>query len=133
MTYRQLNNLRYLKKEVKYLERKLKDASCDMGALHSPSLSGLPSASSRLSQPEREAEKVDELRRLYEKQLEAYAAELVAAEKYIADIADSYTRLIFSMRFIDGFGWRKIAMTVGGGNTPDGMRKVVVRYLEKHS
>lgn len=132
MTYTQLQNLRFLKNEIAYLKRKIKEAESDMGSLRSPALSGLPSAPSRLSQQEREVERADELRKLYRERLALYNAELLAAERYISGIEDSYTRLIFSMRFIDGFSWRKIAMTVGGGNSPDGMRKVVVRHLKKH-
>lgn len=92
----------------------------------------MPSAPERLSQPERETENIDEKKRRYEEKLKEYTAELLEAEQYIDGIDDSYTRLIFSMRFIDGFSWQKIALTVGGGNSPDGMRKVVIRYLEKH-
>lgn len=132
MTYQQLKNLRYLKNEIKYLKRKLRELRSDMGSLCSPSLSGMPSAPERLSQPERETENIDEIKRRYEEKLKKYTAELLEAQQYIDGIDDSYTRLIFSLRFIDGFSWQKIALTVGGGNSPDGMRKVVIRYLEKH-
>lgn len=132
MTYQKLKNLRYLEFEKKRLERKLRELRSDMGSLCSPSLSGMPSAPGRLSQPERETEKLDETKRRYEERLKVYSAELLEAQQYIDGIDDSYTRLIFCMRFIDGFSWQKIALTVGGGNSPDGMRKVVVRYLEKH-
>ena len=52
-------------------------------------------------------------------------------ERYIADIPDSLTRQIFALRFINGLSWVHIALDVGGGNTEEGVRKRVYRYLEQ--
>lgn len=132
MTYQQLKNLRFLKNEIRYLKRKIDECEKNVGALCSPSFTEVHSAAANISQPEREAESIDELRALYAERLKTYNEELIKAERFIAEISDSYTRLIFSLRFIDGCSWQKIATTVGGNNTADNMRKVVFRYVKKH-
>ncbi|MCD8086475.1 MAG: hypothetical protein LUF28_09200 [Clostridiales bacterium] len=52
-------------------------------------------------------------------------------ERYIADIDDSLTRMIFRLRFVNGLSWRQVAASVGGGHTEDGVRMRVKRYLEQ--
>ena len=89
MTYQKLKDLRYLGFEKKRLERKLRELRSDMGSLCSPSLSGMPSAPGRLSQPERETEKFDETKRRYEERLKVYSAELLEAQQYIDGIDDT--------------------------------------------
>ena len=132
MTYQELKNLRFLKNEIQYLEQKIKEMQREMGSLCSPSLSGMPSARSRLSQPERETEAIEKLKLLYSERKSAYLAECVRAEKYIASVDDSCTRQILRMRFVDGCSWVKIAMSIGGKNTPDGVRMAAIRYINKH-
>jgi hypothetical protein len=55
--------------------------------------------------------------------------ESVNLERYIAGIEDSLTRLIFTYRFAMGLSWTQVANSVGGSNTPEGVRKRVDRYL----
>lgn len=132
MTYQELKNLRFLKNEIRYLEQKIQEMQNEIGSLCSPSLSGMPSARSRLSQPERETEAIEKLKLLYSERKSAYLAECVRAEKYIASVDDSCTRQILRMRFVDGCSWRKIAVSLGGGNTPDGVRMAAIRHINKH-
>ena len=87
----------------------------------------------------------------FENRLERYIAEIVdleaiiqakitqclheraRLERYIAEIPDSLTRQIFQLRFINGLTWVQIAFSVGGGNTEEGVRKRVYRYLEQEN
>lgn len=52
-------------------------------------------------------------------------------ENFIDNIEDSLTRRIFRLRFIEGFNWVRVAIGVGGNNTPDGVRMSVKRFLQK--
>lgn len=52
-------------------------------------------------------------------------------ETFIESIEDSLTRRIFRLRFIDGMNWVQVSLKVGGGNTPDGVRMIVNRHLQK--
>ena len=51
--------------------------------------------------------------------------------KFIDNISDKLTRRIFALRFIDGKSWVRISLKIGGGNTADGIRKRVYRYLKQ--
>jgi hypothetical protein len=49
----------------------------------------------------------------------------------IARIDDAYMRKIFQLRYMRGMTWAKIALTIGGGNTADGVRIAHSRFLKK--
>lgn len=51
-------------------------------------------------------------------------------ERYIADIPDSLTRQIFTLRFINGLTWYQVAMYIGGGNTEASVKMTCYRYLD---
>ncbi len=50
---------------------------------------------------------------------------------YIDNVDDCLTRLILFERYIKGNSWTAVAHTVGGGNTPDSVRKIAERHLAK--
>ena len=54
-------------------------------------------------------------------------------EDYVENISDCLTRQIVYERYIRGKTWTAVAMAVGGGNTPDSVRKISERFLEKCS
>ena len=54
-----------------------------------------------------------------------------SAAAFIKGIEDNQTRLIFQLRFMRGYTWKRIARTMGGGNTADSVRKMCSRYFEK--
>lgn len=51
---------------------------------------------------------------------------------YIEAIPDSQTRQIFKLKFAAGLSWRGTASKIGGGNTAEGVRKRVYRYLKSN-
>lgn len=99
MTARELKQIRDLKKELKYLEGKIKSTN-----------------SANINK------KLISLQKRVEK-------EEVAAIEFIANIPDSFTRRIFEYRYLEGYTYAKIAMRIGGGNTPDSVRKTAERYF----
>lgn len=52
-------------------------------------------------------------------------------EEYIAEIPNSLTRRIFTMRFLKFYKWEVIAYKIGGGNTKDSVKKICYRYIKK--
>ena len=52
---------------------------------------------------------------------------------YVDNVEDCLTRLILFERYIKGSSWTAVAHTVGGGNTPDSVRKIAERHLAKDS
>jgi len=51
-------------------------------------------------------------------------------ESFIASMEDSQLRLIFRLRYIDGYNWPQVAWRLGG-NTADSARMIHNRYLAK--
>lgn len=54
-----------------------------------------------------------------------------AVEDYIAQCSDYYG-LLLRWHYIEGRTWTSIALTVGGGNTEDSVRKACHRYVMKN-
>lgn len=55
--------------------------------------------------------------------------QLAAVEQYINSVDDSRMRRMLTFRYIDGLSWQQVAKRIGGGNTANGMRMAVERYL----
>lgn len=53
--------------------------------------------------------------------------------RYIMDIDDCQTRLIFKLRCLDHMTWNEVADKVGGMNSEYSVKKRFYRYLEKCS
>ncbi|MBS5794956.1 MAG: hypothetical protein KIC92_09465 [Clostridiales bacterium] len=53
--------------------------------------------------------------------------------KFILNIEDVYIRKICTLKYIYGVkNWSKIALEIGGGNTPDGVRMAHNRYFRTY-
>lgn len=48
---------------------------------------------------------------------------------WIMGIPDFYTKIIFSLRFLDGNTWEGVAASVSGRNTPESVKATCYRYL----
>lgn len=70
-------------------------------------------------------------KRTIEKHAEQSILEHKKLSEYIAKIEDIMLRRIITLRFIQGMSWVHIALELGGGNSPDGVRMMVKRYLSK--
>ena len=85
----------------------------------------------KLAAMDKNNEEHAELYELYENNKLRCLALLIKLEKYIYSIEDSFTRRIFELRYIKGYTWSKIALTLGGYHTPDALRIHHDRYLKK--
>ena len=68
----------------------------------------------------------DQLNRVRSSAIETYAE----LQSFIAQIDDSQTRLIFTLRYVDGLSWHQVAWRLGG-NTSDSVRMTHNRYLAR--
>ena len=48
------------------------------------------------------------------------------------EIEDPLMRLVITYRYLYGYSWTQIAMKLGGGNTPDGVRMAHNRFLKRY-
>lgn len=110
-----LENYRYLKKEIRQLERRI-------SRLHTP-LSDRVTASNtefpyqpihvRIEGVDIKKQALEEILR---KRLAVCLDETIRIEDFISSIDDSRTRMIFQKRYIDGWSWAKISMSLGSGS-----------------
>lgn len=131
MTVNELSQLFYLSREIEADKKRLKELELLAESPSSVNLSGIPGTPfvrgngkvERLS-----AEIVDLQALIAAKQLQCIH-ERSRLERYIADIPDSLTRLIFELRFAQQLSWQQVAIRVGGGNTISGVKKRCYRYI----
>ena len=133
MTFHELSQLYYLEREIKSDWERLASLTERVCSPSAPSLTGMPgggkgSVRQRIPEVLGEIEKVENQIR---KNILLREREKVKLEQYISGIPDSLTRQIFTLRFIECRSWTQIALRVGGGNTEEGVRKRVQRYLDK--
>ncbi len=65
------------------------------------------------------------------RRIEALTERQAAVEDYIAQCSDYYG-LLLRWHYIEGRTWTSIALTIGGGNTEDSVRKACHRYVIKN-
>ena len=65
------------------------------------------------------------------RRIEALTERQAAVENYIAQCSD-YFGLLLRWHYIEGRTWTSIALTIGGGNTEDSVRKACHRYVIKN-
>lgn len=122
-----LENYRYLKKEIRQLERRI-------SRLHTP-LSDRVTASNaefpyqpihvRIEGVDIKKQALEEILR---KRLAACLDETIRIEDFISSIEDSRTRMIFQRRYVDGWTWVKISIMLGSSDEAYA-RKIHNRYL----
>ena len=90
---------------------------------------GMPHASGISDKVERlaliMADQEEDVNRL-EKQLRKSTK---AVTKFVNQISDERTRLIFRLRFIGGLSWDEVAKMIGGGNSPEAVKMCCYRFL----
>lgn len=136
MTLKELSQLYYLKKEIKYDKRRLKQLETVTVDVQAAKLTGMPYTPPLIYDPiaEKVVRLVDYKEELQEVLQEAVKRKRKAELKitnYIESIDDSFIRLIFKLRFIDCKTWWQVAWEVGGGNTSDTVRMCCTRFLRK--
>ncbi|MCC8063694.1 MAG: hypothetical protein LIO70_01250 [Clostridiales bacterium] len=130
MTIQELSQLYWLNREIELDKQRLAELR-SKASPRSPSLTELPGGGDNSSALERVAAEIVDLQAIIDAKHLQCIHERSRLERYIADIDDSLTRMIFRLRFVNGLSWQQVAVSVGGGNTADGVRMRVKRYLER--
>ena len=129
MDKKELNQIYYLEKEID-MWRKALSRIQSRSLLPSQEITGMPFGSGisdkvgNLATSEVDIKnKIEELqKKVYEEQYRLL--------KYIETIEDSLMRQIMYHRHVLCMKWNEVAMTIGGGNTEDSVRKAHDRFLE---
>ena len=130
MTRDELEQIYYLNRELRVLEREL-ERICGQSLIQSP----LPNAShgsgvsdkvGRLAQ-----KRVDLEQLIRDKKAEIQQQRDKALEYIYNNIPDSLTRQVVYYRCVSLMSWRRVAYEVGGNNSPDGVRMIYNRFMNK--
>ena len=129
MTKSDLEQIYYLNRELKMWETELERVRCK--SLVGSPLPGNSHGSGVSDKVADRAERIIELEnRIIAKrdEIQRLRDEAVA---YIESIPDSLTRQIVYYRCVSLMNWRRVAYEVGGNNTPDGVRMIYNRFMER--
>lgn len=127
MTLQELSQLYYLNREIEHEKKRLKEleaAATDTAA----KITGLPHVGG-IADKTAIAAQIAECRVILEARIAQSMVEYNRLMRYIDSIPDPLTRQIFTLRFVNGLNWNQVALHVGGGNTGDGVRMHVKRFL----
>ena len=129
MTKSDLEQIYYLNRELKMWETELERVRCK--SLVGSPLPGNSHGSGVSDKVADRAERIIELEnRIIAKRDEIQRLRDEAVE-YIYSIPDSLTRQIIYYRCVSLMNWRRVAYEVGGNNTPDGVRMIYNRFMER--
>lgn len=130
MNINELNNLRYIDKEIKLLQERIAELETEAARM-TPILTGLPGKGSGGDRIGAVVEQLIEEKEKLEAALWQRQEERRKAMRFINSIADSQLRTIFILRFVSGKSWNEVADCIGGGNTEQSVCMRVFRYLKK--
>lgn len=127
MTRKELSQLYHLNREIKLDKQRLAELEAKATST-SRQIFGIPHAGD-ISDKTALAVEIASLKDTIRRKLERTVFEYDRLNAYIDTIDDSLTRQIFTLRFICGYSWNKVAITIGGGNSADSVRKICCRFL----
>lgn len=129
MTVRELSKLYYLSKLIDRDTLRLAELESRLEP-GTTNLNGMPRNPSPKNVMEEVVPLIIELENKLKKERSDYIKERLVIEDYIRSVEDYQIRLILSYRFIDLMTWRQIALTIGGNNTEDSVKKMCYRYIK---
>ncbi|MBQ8552319.1 MAG: hypothetical protein IJ428_05860 [Clostridia bacterium] len=131
MTLRELSQLYHLNREIAIDRERLAKLCEKASAPTSPNLTGISSGGGNGDRIGSYAAEIADIKKLISDKLKRCLFERDKLERYIADIPDSLTRQIFTLRFINGLSWSAVASRVGGCNSEAGVKMICYRYMRK--
>ncbi len=131
MTKHELSQLYYLNREIQRLQKRLKELE-DAVLSSTAKITGMPWGSGVSDKVGACTAEIADLRALIELSIQKCWYERNRLNRYISTIEDAQMRQILSLRYIDGLSWTRVAFSLGGGNTADGVRMAHNRFLEKN-
>ena len=132
MTLKELSQLYYLNREIEMdMERMERLRAQTMPAIQI--LSGMPKSPGTADKTAQYAAEISDLRGIIEAKQRQCIYERSRLERYIADIPDSLTRQIFTLRFVNGLRWDQVAACIGGNNTEAGVKMICYRYIKANN
>lgn len=127
---RDLSQLFWLNREIEELQRRLDELET-LATSCTSHITGMPRSPGVVDKLAKYAVEIADLRALLDLNLKKCFYELNRLNRYIESVEDGQIRLILSLRYVNGLGWRQIADSIGNGYTADTVRKAHDRFLAK--
>lgn len=130
MTKKELSQYYWLSREIEDMENRLRDLRARAASPASPNYSGMPKSSGgakdRLAEAAADIADLEAI--IAAKRIESIHAKS-RIERYIYTIDDPMTRIVFTLRCIDGHSWREVALKMGHDMTEENARQIFRRSL----
>lgn len=130
MTLKELSQLYYLEREIKLDQERLAELRSDLMNPKSPSYDGMPKSPNPDPAMERCVAEIADLEAIIQAKIEQRVYERSRLERYIADIPDSLTRQIFTLRFVEGMRWEEVADKIGSSSYS--VKHICYRFIAKN-
>lgn len=130
MTLKELSQVYYLNREIEQDRERLEELRKKAQSPSGSNLSGTFSGGTAESNIERYTAEIIDIETIIQKKITQCLHERKRLERYIADIPDSLTRQIFTLRFVNGLSWNDCAARLGGNNTWKNISNICYRYIE---
>lgn len=133
MTFKEMNQLYYLNREIENDKRKLNQLRNLLTSPYGSKPLTFPKNIPKENKTVNYITEISDLENVINAKIKRCLQERVRLEEYIAQIPDSLTRQIFTYRFINGLSFTQISIMIGGGNSAAGVRKRVERYFNREN
>lgn len=131
MNKRELSQLYYLNREIEEQQRRLQELEA-LATSCTSHITGMPKTQGVVDRLAGYVAEIADLRSLIDLNIKKCFFELNRLNRYISSVDDAQMRLILSLRYINGLSWVQVAVSIGGGNTADGVRKAHDRFLAEN-
>lgn len=132
MTKKELSQYHWLQKEIKIDEERLSKLEQMAISTKSPQMDGMPKGKGGTSsKTENYAAEIVDLQAIIASKRIQCIHEKQRLERFIAEIDDSLTRLIFTLRCAEGLSWKKVAIKIGSNMTEHAARQIFSRYIKE--
>lgn len=131
MTRHDLEQIYYLKKELKIWQERLKELEADI-APPVKQITGMPFANTneKHSPTEDKAIRLSEHKDIVKAKEKEVKRAIYKAEKFILTLEDSQMRIILELRCIGFWSWQRIADYMGEGYSSEGVRQTYSRFMK---
>lgn len=130
MTLKELSQLYYIDHEIKLDRERLAELRSDLMNPKSPSYDGMPKSPNPDPAMERCVAEIADLEAIIQAKIEQRVYERSRLERYIANIPDSLTRQIFTLRFVEGMRWEEVADKIGSSSYS--VKHICYRFIAKN-
>lgn len=131
MTKHDLKQVYYINREIKMRQRKLDELN-NKSPVGTPKLTGVPGGTVTQNKVEADAIEKAEMSAIIAGLLVKLQRQRREIMEYINGIEDSLIRQIMVLKYVELKSWTQVAIAIGGGNTKEGLRKKLYRFLNKN-